>query len=61
MRSLSRCSQAHVIVVSTSASERDQGFVKELGADGYFRKPSEFDEFMKLGGLVKSILARDSN
>ena len=56
MRSRSRCAKAHVIVVSTSASERDQEFVKELGADGYFRKPSEFDEFMKLGDLIKSVL-----
>jgi hypothetical protein len=35
--------------------------VKELGADGYFRKPSEFDEFMKLGDLVKGVLAGDVN
>jgi chemotaxis family two-component system response regulator Rcp1 len=61
MRSRSRCAQAHVIVVSTSDSERDQEFVKELGADGYFRKPSEFDEFMKLGDLVKGVLSRDVN
>jgi chemotaxis family two-component system response regulator Rcp1 len=59
MRSRSRCAQAHVIVVSTSASEHDQELLKGLGADGYFRKPSEFDEFMKLGGLVKSVLDGD--
>lgn len=61
MRSRSRCAQAHVVVVSTSDSERDQEVMKELGVDGYFRKPSEFDEFMKLGDLVKGILARDVN
>jgi chemotaxis family two-component system response regulator Rcp1 len=58
MRSGSRCGQARVIVVSTSASEREQELMKELGADGYFHKPSEFDKFMKLGDLVKGVLAR---
>jgi chemotaxis family two-component system response regulator Rcp1 len=61
MRSRSRCAQAYVIVVSTSASKRDQELMKELGADGYFRKPAEFDEFMKLGDLVKGVLASDVN
>jgi DNA-binding NarL/FixJ family response regulator len=61
MRSRPRCAQAHVIVVSTSDSKSDREVMKELGADGYFRKPSEFDEFMKLGELVKSVLARDMN
>ncbi len=61
IRSRSRCAQAHVIVVSTSDSEDDSEVMKELGADGYFRKPSDFDEFMKLGDLVKSVLARDMN
>jgi chemotaxis family two-component system response regulator Rcp1 len=57
VRSHSRWAQVHVIVVSTSDSERDRRVMKELGADGYFHKPSEFDEFMKLGDLVKGVLA----
>jgi len=44
----------HVIVVSRLASECHQEFVKALGTDGYFRKPSEFDEFMKLGDRSKA-------
>ena len=59
MRSHSRCAQVHVIVVSTSDSERDRQIMQQLGADAYFPKPSEFDEFMKLGDLVKDVLARD--
>jgi DNA-binding NarL/FixJ family response regulator len=59
MRSRARCAQAHVIVASTSDSQSDQELLKELGADGYFRKPSEFDEFMKLGDVVKNVLARE--
>jgi hypothetical protein len=29
------------------------------GVNGYFRKPSEFSEFLKLGPLVRDLLARN--
>jgi CheY-like chemotaxis protein len=61
MRSLPRCADAYVIVASTSHSERDREVMKDLGADCYFRKPSEYDEFMRLGDLIKGILAHDVN
>jgi len=28
----------------------------ELGADTFFRKPSEYDEFLKFGDLIRSLL-----
>jgi hypothetical protein len=28
----------------------------KLGANGYFHKPSEYDEFMKLGNIIKDLL-----
>lgn len=61
MRSTRRCAKAHVIVVSTSDSARDREQMEQLGADGYFRKPSDLDEFMKLGELIKTVLAGDSD
>ncbi len=42
--------EAVVIAVSTSDSSQDRAQMKNLGANGYFRKPSAYDEFMKLGG-----------
>lgn len=51
------CATAHVIVVSSSDSPNDREQMKDLGADGYFPKPSAFDEFMMLGELVKFVLA----
>lgn len=57
MRQSRRCGGAQVIVVSTSGSENDRKLMTELGANGYFRKPSEYDEFMKLGDMVKALLA----
>jgi hypothetical protein len=28
----------------------------KLGANGYFRKPSDYEHFMKLGGVVRELL-----
>jgi DNA-binding response OmpR family regulator len=52
-----RCADALVIVVSTSDSAQDREQMRNLGADGYFHKPSEYDEFMKLGDIVKALLS----
>jgi DNA-binding response OmpR family regulator len=57
MRLSRRCADALVIVVSTSDSVQDREQMRNLGADGYFRKPSAYDEFMKLGNIVKTLLS----
>ena len=57
MRRSPRCGKAHVIAVSTSDSARDRQQMTQLGADRYFRKPSDYADFMKLGELVRGILA----
>ena len=46
-----------VIVVSTSDSANDRDDVMNRGANGYFRKPSEYDEFLKLGAVIRAVLA----
>jgi CheY-like chemotaxis protein len=58
MRQSRRCAAALVLVVSSSDSPRDRQQMKSLGADGYFRKPSEYDAFMQLGEVVKTLLTR---
>ena len=58
MRRIPRCAKARVIAVSTSDSANDRQEMMELGARAYFRKPSEYAEFMKLGELVQSIMER---
>jgi CheY-like chemotaxis protein len=57
MRRSLRCRNALVIVVSTSDSARDREQMMELGANGYFRKPSEYSDFMKLGDIVMELVA----
>jgi DNA-binding response OmpR family regulator len=61
MRRSRRCANALVIAVSTSDSARDREQMTELGVNGYFRKPSEYAAFMKLGDLVKGLLAEGTH
>jgi DNA-binding NarL/FixJ family response regulator len=61
MRKCKRCADAYVLVVSTSDSPRDRQQMAELGANAYFRKSLDFDEFMKLGEVVKAVLASLDN
>ena len=50
------CTHTPVIVVSSSDAPRDQEQMKSLGVRHYFKKSSNFDEFMKLGAVIKQVL-----
>jgi len=58
LRTSSRCKEILVLVVTSSDSTRDRAEMDALGANGYFRKPSAFSEFMALGEIVRDLLAR---
>ncbi len=57
MRLSPRCGRALVVAVSTSESGRDRDQMMQLGANHYFRKPSDYADFMKLGEIVRDLLA----
>ena len=57
LRASSRCANALVLVVTSSDSQGDRAEMDALGANGYFHKPADFSEFMKLGDLVLGLLA----
>jgi two-component system, chemotaxis family, response regulator Rcp1 len=57
MRNSRKCRNVLVIAVSSSDSPRDREEMTKLGAGGYFRKPSEYKDFMKLGDLIKALLS----
>lgn len=59
LRGSSRCKDALVLVVTSSDSVRDREEMDALGANAYFRKPSEFAAFMRLGHVVRDLLARN--
>ncbi len=56
VRQTRQCAEVRVLVVTSSNSDRDRDEMAKFAVSGYFRKPSEYAEFMKLGGVVKSLL-----
>jgi len=56
IRRSTRCPAMSVLVVTSSQHQSDLAQVRRLGATAYFHKPSSFDEFMKLGALIKDLL-----
>jgi DNA-binding response OmpR family regulator len=56
LRQSRRCREARVIIVSSSDAPRDRASVADLAVAGYFKKPSDYAGFMRLGPLVKSVL-----
>ena len=57
-RTQSNCADTPVIIVTSSDAPRDRERATQLGAAHYFRKPADFDEFMTLGAVVKSLTTR---
>jgi CheY-like chemotaxis protein len=45
-----------VIVVTSSDSAKDKERMAGLGISYYFRKPTEYEKYMLLGGIVKQVL-----
>jgi len=58
LRRSRRSAGTAVVVVTSSDSERDRAEMQALGVSEYFRKPSEYDSYMKLGELVRDVLHR---
>jgi len=50
------CSDVPMIVITSSDSPRDRAWTEQFRVAHYFRKPSNYDAFMKLGELVRSVL-----
>jgi DNA-binding NarL/FixJ family response regulator len=47
---------AKVFIISSSDAPTDRERVMKLGASGYFRKPSNLEQFMELGPRVRAML-----
>ncbi|HXE62840.1 MAG TPA: response regulator [Bryobacteraceae bacterium] len=56
LRTSTKCRHSNVLIVSSSDAPQDRQAVETSGVAGYFRKPSSYDEFMKLGPLVRTLL-----
>jgi chemotaxis family two-component system response regulator Rcp1 len=55
LRESERCGKVPVLMISSSDSPSDRSQAAKLGA-GYFRKPPSYDEFLKLGEVLKKLL-----
>ena len=55
LRKTRQCAGIAVVVITSSESPHDRQKAKDLGADEYFRKPTNLDEFMALGKLVRRL------
>ena len=60
LRSTKRCSDALVLVVTSSDAAYDRERMASFGANGYFRKPSDYEQFMKLGDIIRGLLSAGS-
>jgi DNA-binding response OmpR family regulator len=61
LRRSDKCGNIPVIVVTSSDSQQDRDDAARLGATRYFRKPHDFDEFVKLGEVVRQVLEEKRN
>ena len=50
-----QCAQTPVIVVTSSDAPKDHERVARIGISSYFRKPTDLEDFMKLGEVVKAL------
>lgn len=51
-----RCRDAKVLIVSSADARQAHAALDALHIDGYFKKPSNYAEFMKLGSIIKDLL-----
>lgn len=56
VRETERSAATKVLIVTSSDAPRDRAATSALAVSGYFRKPSEFREYMKLGNVVRELL-----
>ena len=56
VRRSTKCGNIPVIVVTSSDSPQDRELTSRLGATRYFRKPTDYDEYMKVGVIVREVL-----
>ncbi|HYI92107.1 MAG TPA: response regulator [Bryobacteraceae bacterium] len=49
------CVETPVIVVTSSDAPKDRERATQLGAARYFRKPSDFEDYLRLGALLREV------
>ena len=52
------CSDTPVIVITSSDAREDRARMEELRVARYFRKPSDYGAFLRLGAVVREVAGR---
>ena len=56
IRKSKRCASTPVVVITSSNAPDDRQQSTALGATAYFRKPSGYDAYLKLGEIIQRLL-----
>jgi len=59
VKSTVRCRHVPVIILTSSNSPEDRRETAALGATRYFRKPTSYQEFLKIGEVLEEVLAEN--
>jgi CheY-like chemotaxis protein len=57
LRQSSRIADIPVMILSTSDAATDREAALQMGANRYVRKPANLQDFMAIGGVIKTMLA----
>jgi CheY-like chemotaxis protein len=57
LRTRGCCKDVPVVILSSSDSPVDRAAALGLGANAYFRKPTQLDDFLQLGVVVRDVVA----
>lgn len=57
IRGMSTFAKIPVAILTSSDSPRDREETRRLGASCYIKKPPTLDEFLAVGGIIKSMLS----
>lgn len=56
VRESKRCRNIPVVIFTSSNSPQDRNETSRLGANRYFQKPTRYEQFLKIGQVLKEVL-----
>lgn len=56
VRESRRCRNIPVVIFTSSNSPQDRNETSRLGADRYFQKPTRYEQFLKIGQVLREVL-----
>lgn len=59
VRQSEKCKHVPVLIITSSDLSKDREELSALGANRYFRKPSNYEGFLKVGEVLKELLRND--